>query len=78
MDLIFIQLNGVLSVALKLRAGVPQGRKFVLQFFMFLMVFLQHLLCIMGPSAQFILSSFAADVTSGLWIHLTPEACRHG
>ena len=29
MDSIFIQFNGVLSVALKFRAGVPQGRKFV-------------------------------------------------
>jgi len=39
MDSAFIQLNGVLSAALKLRAGVPQGRKFAVQSFTSLMVF---------------------------------------
>ena len=76
MDSIFIQFNGVLSVALKFRAGVPQGHKFLVKFFTSLIFFFRHLLCIMGPSAQSILSSFATDIISGLWAHLTPEALQ--
>ena len=76
MESTFIQLNGVLSAALKLRAGVPQGRKFAVQSFTSLMFFLQHLLCTTGPSAQSILPSFAADVVSGLCTHLTPKALQ--
>ncbi len=71
-DTAVISLGGVLSSALHLRAGTPQGRRFSVHVFTALLTLLKDVLSSTCNPAQTVLPPFAADAIGGLWTHLTP------
>ena len=72
MDSASIMLGGVLSRALSLGVGIPQGKKFSVHVFSALLKHFGDILLSECAPANTVLPSFAADAISGLWASLTP------
>ncbi|CAE7834833.1 unnamed protein product [Symbiodinium sp. CCMP2592] len=78
MDSATVSLSGLISDAVKFRAGIPQGKRFAVHVFTALMNLLREVLTSFCVPAMTILPPYAAEAVSGLWTGLTPvpEICR--